>query len=122
MPRRKAASTITSMFGETAKAGARREAGRFCAKVVGKRISKTVAKSVARTAASPWLLIADGAELVVERAATAMDCSPSAVRIARRGAGLGTSVVAGAAVGGPVGAAAGAALWGVGELVSWMIG
>lgn len=92
------------------------------AKLVTKTISKAAGKTVARTAANPALLIADGVELGTMVVCDVLDVDEGTAKVVSKGAGLGSSVAIGAAVGGPMGALAGAAVWGVGELIGSMFG
>jgi len=108
------------LLGAGAKVEGRRETGRVAAKVVAKHVSKGAGKAVARTAASPWLLAADVTEFAAGKAARAAGWHEDDVQVASKCTGAATSLVVGAAVGGPVGAAAGLALWGVGEAVGWL--
>ncbi|MEA3643332.1 MAG: hypothetical protein VBE63_25850 [Lamprobacter sp.] len=87
------------------------------AKVVAKYASKAAGKTVARTAASPYLLLADAAELATRQM---MDQYQEDLQLTRRvskGVGFGASVGIGAAVGGPIGAGVGATVWALGEAI-----
>lgn len=86
-------------------------------KVVTKYSGKVAGKTVARTAASPYLLIADAAELATR--GIMEQCQDDAVLTQRvsKGVGLGASVGIGAAVGGPIGAGVGATVWALGEVI-----
>jgi hypothetical protein len=79
--------------------------------------ARTGAKTIARTAASPYLLLADAAELSTQHVLTQIGEDPARSRSIAKGVGLGSSLGIGAALGGPVGAAAGAAAWAVGEVI-----
>jgi hypothetical protein len=104
-----------------------RQAARMVVRQAGPKVlleagCKTAAKTVARTAASPWLLVADGAELGTEKLCQCFDVEPQTARRAGKAVGLATSVGVGAAVGGPVGAGVGAAVWGIGEVIGKIFG
>lgn len=99
-------------------------ATKFVARSFAKHVSKVAARSgarlTARTAArvvSPWLLVADiaqlGTEVVVSHRGADQD---TAERTAQR-VGLGASAGIGALAAGPLGALAGVGLWITGELV-----
>lgn len=103
------------------KGQARKAAAKYGARVVSKHVSKAAGKSVLRAASSPWLLAADAGELATEAVLTRAGCDATTTKVVSKGVGLGGSVAIGAAVAGPVGAAAGAALWGVGELVGSLV-
>lgn len=86
-------------------------------KVLAKNSSKIGVKSAARVA-TPWLLVADGVQLVTELAATThggMD--PEEARQTGQAAGLAASVAIGTAVGGPAGALVAGGIWFLGELI-----
>jgi NC domain. len=85
-------------------------------KVAIKSSTKIPGKTVIRTT-TPWLLVADAAQFVTEVAASSANCDQATAEQAGKVVGLGASVGIGAAVGGPVGAIAGFALWLVGEVV-----
>jgi len=84
--------------------------------------TKVGAKALAR-AATPWLFVADALQLATEFVATTHGgMEPkSAETVGRSVGGLG-SVGIGAAVGGPLGAAVGLAIWGFGELIGGLVG
>jgi hypothetical protein len=100
---------------------ANREAGRalastaavFVARETARHAPQQVARLAAKGAVNPVLVVADMAELAVEKTTGS------------REAGCAVSftvyVGTGAATGGPVGAAVGAGLWGVGQLVSYVM-
>jgi hypothetical protein len=111
---------LKMIAGETVRTEARKAAGRAVAKAVAKRGARITSRAVGRTAASPWLLTADVAEIAVDKGARSLGARPETARRCAKGAGLATSIGVGAAVGGPVGAAAGAGLWAVGEVVGWL--
>lgn len=79
-------------------------------KTVARTGSKVVGKTFLRTAANPWLLAADGVELGVAVACNKLDLADRDARRVSKGAGLVSSTAIGVALGGPVGAGAGAAL------------
>ncbi|MGC4120444.1 MAG: hypothetical protein QM765_38870 [Myxococcales bacterium] len=109
--------TLNQAFGSTLKATGRRDIGIVTGKLVAKHASKVVGRALARTAASPWLLTSDVADLAAHKAARALDCDEKTSRTLGKGAGAVTSIVVGAALAGPVGAVAGGVVWGVGEIV-----
>ena len=104
---------MKQLLGSTPKAVGRGAVGRQ----VGKALGKQAGRTIARTAASPWLLGADVAQLGAEKVARGLDCDEQTARTVGRGTGLLASVGIGAAVGGPIGAAAGAGVWVVGEAI-----
>ncbi len=79
---------------------------------------KVGAKGLARGIANPWLLAADGVDLGVRKACENLDMDKDTAKIVGKGSGLAASIGIGTAVGGPVGAVAGLALWGIGEGIS----
>jgi hypothetical protein len=85
-------------------------------KVVSKYGTKTAGKILARTAAHPGFFIADGLELGTEYVCRKAGCSEDDARFYGGSVGLGASVGTGVLVAGPVGAALGLGLWGVGKL------
>ena len=92
---------------------------RAVAKGISKIAAKTGAKLASKTvvrAASPWLLVADAAQLGAEVALTQRGTEPEEAERAGQIVGLGASVGIGALAAGPVGACAGAGLWLAGEL------
>ncbi len=98
-------------------------ATKVAARAVAKRISKIAAKTGGRLAsktvvraASPWLLVADAAQLGAEVALSQRGADPEEAERTGQVVGLGASVGIGAMAAGPVGACAGAGLWLVGEL------
>jgi len=104
---------VAENSGRAAKVAIKRESQKIVAKqgakIVARMATKTAAKTVARTAANPALLIADGVEIVAEN----LGASTRVCKVA----GFGTSVAIGAGLGGPIGAAAGAGVWLVGEAI-----
>ena len=98
-------------------------ATKVAARVVAKGISKIAAKTggrlVSKTvvrAASPWLLVADAAQLGAEFAVSQRGTEPEEAERTGQVVGLGASLGIGALAAGPVGACAGAGLWLAGEL------
>ena len=94
-------------------------AARLAAKVFAKVVVRSGGKLAARTvmrAASPWLLIADIAQLGTEMAVSQCGTDKEQAERTAQVVGLGASVGIGAAVAGPFGLIAGAGLWFVGEL------
>lgn len=97
-------------------------ARRICAtegaKLVARTVSRSAAKRVVITMSSPWMLVADGVEVVSEQALiTLYGVNELNARRASAVGGCATSVAIGAALGGPVGAAAGLASWGIGKAI-----
>ena len=111
-------TTLTKTFGNTLKAGARKEAGVLAGKAIAKTVSKVIGKTVARTAASPWLLATDAAELGATQLARVCGADKQTARRIGKGVGFGTALLVGGSLGGPPGAAAGAGVWLVGEGIS----
>jgi len=85
-------------------------------KALAKGSSKLGAKGMTR-AATPWLLLADLAQLGTEIAASNTGADPKSAELVGQGVGLVGSVGIGAAVGGPMGAGVGFGLWLFGEAV-----
>jgi len=83
-------------------------------KAVAKGNSKLAAKAVAR-AATPWLFVADAAQLLTEVAVANSGADPKKAEIVGRGVGLAGSVGIGAAVAGLPGAGVALGLWLLGE-------
>ena len=80
--------------------------------------AKVASKTFLRSAANPYLLLADGVELGVGALCKKLDLEEEDSRILRKGSGLTTSITIGTIVGGPLGATAGAMIWGIGEAAS----
>jgi len=80
-----------------------------------KFLSKRLAKS-----ATPWLIVADVAQLGVEVAVSGRGTQPHQAQRVGQATGLGASIGIGAVTAGPVGAIAGASIWAVGEVVGKM--
>ncbi len=96
---------------------------KVAARAVAKGISKIAAKTGGRLAsktvmraATPWLLVADAAQLGAEVALSQRGADPEEAERTGQVVGLGASVGIGALAAGPVGACAGAGLWFVGEI------
>nr|VFK37665.1 MAG: Lecithin retinol acyltransferase [Candidatus Kentron sp. SD]VFK41327.1 MAG: Lecithin retinol acyltransferase [Candidatus Kentron sp. SD]VFK80103.1 MAG: Lecithin retinol acyltransferase [Candidatus Kentron sp. SD] len=77
---------------------------------------KATAKTVTR-GVTPWLLIADGAQLVTEFATAQMGVEEKEAETAGQMVGVGTSVCLGALAGGPLGGLVCAGLWAAGEMI-----
>lgn len=103
--------------------------------VGAKMVARTVCKQAGRQmgklacrAASPWLLVADAAQLLAETAANHAGCEGDTSERVGQGTGLLAAIGIGAAIGscgGPVGmavlAGVGAAYWAGGEIVGKII-
>ena len=79
--------------------------------------SKLSTKAASRAATTPWLLAADGAQLIAEKAASAVGQDKHEAKRTGQAVGAGTSASIGALAGGPVGAAVAVGMWAVGEAV-----
>ena len=89
------------------------QGGVFIAKEAAKKAGRQVGKQIVKGAGNPMFIVGDLAELGVE----AMTDS----KVAAKGTSLGIYVCAGAAVGGPAGAAVAAGCWGFGQCVGVLI-
>ena len=118
---------------QIAKAGVKagsKQVARLGAKQIGKQGSKALAKSGAKSGAKVMgktlakgggaLFAVDLLQCGVEQAGGNLGLSQSEAETAGKAVGLGGHLAVGAAVGGPVGAAAAGVVWGVGEMIgSW---
>ncbi|VTS05979.1 lecithin retinol acyltransferase family protein [Tuwongella immobilis] len=93
-------------------------------KVITRTVAKTITRTTARMggksllrAASPWLLLADAAQLLTEWQATRSGAAPKQAEDAGKAVGCASSVGIGTLVGGPVGAIVGLGIWAAGEWV-----
>jgi hypothetical protein len=91
------------------------------ATTVAKGSTKLVAKQVGRVA-TPWLLVADAAQFATEVAMNKSGADPESAKTVGRGVGCASSVVIGAAVGGPIGAGVALGLWFFGEVIGEKVG
>ena len=94
---------------------AAKEVGETVTKVVVQAGAKAGAKTFAKGLSNPWLLVADGVDLGVRKACESCGIDEDDARVVGKASGLSASIAIGATVGGPVGAAAGFVLWGIGE-------
>nr|VFK16770.1 MAG: Lecithin retinol acyltransferase [Candidatus Kentron sp. LPFa] len=93
-------------------------------KLAVNRLARTFVKSGAKATAktmtrgvTPWLLIADGAQLATEFASAQMGAREKDAEAAGRMVGAGISASVGVLFGGPAGALIGVGLWAAGEAV-----
>nr|VFK50279.1 MAG: Lecithin retinol acyltransferase [Candidatus Kentron sp. TUN]VFK51389.1 MAG: Lecithin retinol acyltransferase [Candidatus Kentron sp. TUN]VFK58042.1 MAG: Lecithin retinol acyltransferase [Candidatus Kentron sp. TUN] len=91
-------------------------AANYAARTVVKSSTKATVKTMTR-GVTPWLLVADGAQLATEFVTTQMGVREEKAETAGQIVGVGTSVGIGTAMGGPIGALVGVGLWAVGEVV-----
>nr|VFK34331.1 MAG: Lecithin retinol acyltransferase [Candidatus Kentron sp. MB]VFK76660.1 MAG: Lecithin retinol acyltransferase [Candidatus Kentron sp. MB] len=101
---------------ETLLSSATKLAANYAAGVIVKSSAKAGAKAVTR-GITPWLIMADAAQLTTELAAAKMGAKEKNVENMGRLVGAGTSAGIGGVMGGPVGALVGAGLWAVGETI-----
>ena len=85
------------------------------ARLALKASSKLSTKAASRVPTTPWLLAADGAQLIAQATASALGRDKNEAKRTGRAVGAGTSAGIGALTGGPVGAAVAVGLWAVGE-------
>ena len=89
-------------------------------KAVTKNGTTITAKTLTNVA-SPWLLVADAAQLSTEVLASNMGISDEDAKRTGQVVGFSTSVGIGAAVAGPIGAGVGFAFWTLGEVVTYFM-
>ena len=109
----------------TLKAGAKivteigvKEVGKTGSKLIAKTGAKSGAKVIGKTLAKGGgaFIVADIAQAGIEQLGGNMGLSQDDAEVVGKCVGAGGHIAAGAAVAGPLGAAAGLAIWGVGEL------
>nr|VFJ77523.1 MAG: Lecithin retinol acyltransferase [Candidatus Kentron sp. FW] len=81
-----------------------------------KSTTKASAKTMTR-GVTPWLLVADGAQLATEFVTAQMGAGEKDAETAGQVVGIGSSAAVGAMVGGPAGAVVSTGLWAMGEVV-----
>lgn len=101
-------SVTRRLIGASAKATVR---------ILSQRSPKFGVRAIGRVA-TPWLVMADVAQLGTEFVAAKLGADPERAEEVGRGAGLAGSVGIGGLVGGPLGAGVGLGLWALGETVS----
>ncbi len=87
------------------------------AKLALKASSKLSTKVAGRAATTPWLIAADGAQLIAEATACALGRDKNAAQRTGQAVGAGTSAGIGVLTGGPFGAVLAVGMWAVGEAV-----
>ena len=87
------------------------------ARLALKASSKLSTKAASRVTTTPWLLAADGAQLMAQATASAFGRDKNEAKRTGQAVGAGTSAGIGALTGGPVGAVVAVGLWAVGEAV-----
>jgi len=113
-----AAKTVGKVFEKSLTSATTKAMTKAGVKTGAKVGTKVAGKTFLRAAANPWLLAADGIELGVGAACKKMDIEEEHAKIISKGSGLGSSLLIGAAVAGPLGVLAGGAIWCAGEGIS----
>nr|VFJ65521.1 MAG: Lecithin retinol acyltransferase [Candidatus Kentron sp. FW] len=88
----------------------------YAVRTMLKSTTKASAKTMTR-GVTPWLLIADGAQLATEFVTAQMGAAEKDAESAGQIIGIGSSAVVGTMVGGPAGALVSTGLWAMGEAV-----
>ena len=87
------------------------------AKLAIKASSKLSTKAASRAATTPWLLAADGAQVIAEATASALGRDQDEAKRTGQAVGVGASAGIGAIAGGPIGSAVAVGLWAAGEAI-----
>lgn len=88
------------------------------AKLAVKASAKLSSKAASRAATTPWLIAADGAQLIAESTASALGRDKNEAKRTGQAVGVGASAGIGALAGGPVGAAVAVGMWAAGEVLN----